>query len=66
MIVQLREVTKQLWNWKEGKAVVLCGANGNFCSGLDLSLAKKLSGSKVDLRSSRYIIMLRNISTTTI
>ena len=40
MMVQLRQCILQLEQWKEGKAVLLCGLGGNFCSGGDLQFAK--------------------------
>ncbi|KAJ3623003.1 hypothetical protein MTP99_019263 [Tenebrio molitor] len=40
MMVQLRKCVEELENWKEGKAVFLCGLGGNFCSGGDLVFAK--------------------------
>lgn len=45
MMVQFRQTIEKLEQWKEGKAVLLCGIGGNFCSGGDLSFAK-ISGTK--------------------
>ena len=36
MMIEFNEITKRLLQWKDGKAVVLIGANNQFCSGGDL------------------------------
>lgn len=43
MLVDMREVTKKLWDSKTTKAVILCGAGDAFCSGLDFGLATQLT-----------------------
>ncbi|XP_074032773.1 ethylmalonyl-CoA decarboxylase isoform X2 [Leptinotarsa decemlineata] len=40
MMLDLRTCLSELENWKEGKAVILCGEGSNFCSGGDLEFAK--------------------------
>ncbi|KAK9889051.1 hypothetical protein WA026_004331 [Henosepilachna vigintioctopunctata] len=41
MMIDLRNCIEELENWKEGKAVIIHGEGGNFCSGGDLDLARK-------------------------
>lgn len=36
MISQLTEVLDELYNWPEGRGVLICGHAGTFCSGSDL------------------------------
>nr|XP_039263882.1 ethylmalonyl-CoA decarboxylase-like [Styela clava] len=43
MLVEMRNVVKQLWKSKTTKAVVLCGKGDAFCSGLDFGLATQLT-----------------------
>ena len=42
MMVKLAEIIDKLETWKEGKALILHGVNGTFCSGADLSVAKAI------------------------
>ncbi|KAL3289673.1 hypothetical protein HHI36_023078 [Cryptolaemus montrouzieri] len=41
MMVDLKNCVEELEHWEEGKAVILCGEGGNFCSGGDLEMAKQ-------------------------
>lgn len=43
MMVKLAEVVDELEQWKHGKAVVLHGSEGSFCSGADLSIIKAIN-----------------------
>lgn len=36
MISQLTNVLDQLYDWPQGRGVLICGHNGTFCSGSDL------------------------------
>lgn len=40
MMVDFRKCVIELEHWKEGKAVILCGNDGFFCSGGDLDFAR--------------------------
>lgn len=40
MMVDFRKCLDELEEWKEGKAVLLCGLGQNFCSGGDLNFAR--------------------------
>lgn len=40
-MVELADAVEDLEKWKEGVALVLHGAGGNFCAGADLSLARE-------------------------
>ena len=43
MMVKLAEVVDQLEQWKNGKALILHGSEGSFCSGADLSVIKAIN-----------------------
>jgi len=43
MMSDLDEITDKLYQWTECKGAILYGTNGNFCSGGDLKLAKKMN-----------------------
>lgn len=43
MMVKLAEVVDELEQWQLGKAVVLHGSEGSFCSGADLSIVKAIN-----------------------
>lgn len=43
MMVKLAEVVDELEQWRHGKAVVLHGSEGSFCSGADLSVIKAIN-----------------------
>jgi len=45
MLVQFSDIVGELENWKDGRAVILRGAGGTFCSGGDLKMAKALVAS---------------------
>ncbi|XP_044256184.1 ethylmalonyl-CoA decarboxylase-like [Tribolium madens] len=55
MMVQLRQCVQKLEEWKEGKAVLLCGLGGNFCSGGDLEFAKASGTQKEALYMSNWM-----------
>ncbi|RWS31024.1 hypothetical protein B4U80_04509 [Leptotrombidium deliense] len=43
MMVQLRDVIIQLERWKQGKAVIIYGSEGSFCSGGDLNTVRQIA-----------------------
>ncbi|KAJ7377855.1 enoyl CoA hydratase domain-containing protein 1 [Desmophyllum pertusum] len=43
MMVKLAEVIDELEQWEHGKALVLHGCEGSFCSGADLSVVKAIN-----------------------
>ena len=43
MMVKLAEVVDQLEQWKNGRALILHGSEGSFCSGADLSVIKAIN-----------------------
>ncbi|CAG2117308.1 unnamed protein product [Medioppia subpectinata] len=45
MMAQLWEVLEELRLWPQGKSVVLCGADGFFCSGGDLTTVRRIADS---------------------
>lgn len=48
--MQLSEAVDSLESWERGVALILQGADGNFCSGADLSLAREHLTTGVDGR----------------
>lgn len=42
MMVKLAKIVDELEQWKDGKAVILTGENGTFCSGADLMVARRI------------------------
>ncbi|RWS23733.1 hypothetical protein B4U80_11466 [Leptotrombidium deliense] len=55
MMSQFSHVVDELKEWQKGKAVILYGSNGFFCSGMDLQLAKYL---KDDINKSKLMAVL--------
>ncbi|CAN2391114.1 methylmalonyl-CoA decarboxylase activity, partial [Pristimantis euphronides] len=43
MMLELEERISDLENWKEGKGLIVYGAEGTFCSGADLTTVKAIS-----------------------
>lgn len=43
MMVQLHDAVTELQDWKNGKAVILHGTDGFFCSGADLDMVKDIN-----------------------
>lgn len=43
MMVKLAEAVDELEQWQNGKALVLRGSEGSFCSGADLSVVKAIN-----------------------
>lgn len=41
MMVDLANHIDTLEKWKDGNALILCGANHTFCSGFDLLASKR-------------------------
>lgn len=46
MMVDFRKCVTELEQWKEGKALILCGNDGFFCSGGDLDFARATGSPK--------------------
>ncbi|XP_069463601.1 ethylmalonyl-CoA decarboxylase isoform X2 [Ambystoma mexicanum] len=46
MMVELLERVKELEDWKEGKGLIVHGAENTFCSGSDLNAVKAISSSE--------------------
>ncbi|XP_078346548.1 ethylmalonyl-CoA decarboxylase-like [Oculina patagonica] len=46
MMVKLAEVVDELERWQHGKALILHGCEGSFCSGADLSIVKTINTPK--------------------
>lgn len=46
MMVKLAEVVDELEQWQHGKALILHGCDGSFCSGADLSIVKTINTPK--------------------
>lgn len=42
-MVELEEKVSQLESWTEGKALIVRGAGGTFCSGSDLNAVRAIS-----------------------
>ncbi|XP_014245564.1 ethylmalonyl-CoA decarboxylase-like isoform X2 [Cimex lectularius] len=59
MILEFSEVISTLEKWKEGKALLIRGEGGNFCSGGDLDMVKLLD----DKEKAKYlpVIMTDNL-----
>ncbi|RWS16836.1 ethylmalonyl-CoA decarboxylase-like protein [Dinothrombium tinctorium] len=43
MMVQLRDTITQLEQWQQGKAVIIYGAEGSFCSGGDMNTVRQIT-----------------------
>ncbi|XP_032910301.1 ethylmalonyl-CoA decarboxylase isoform X1 [Catharus ustulatus] len=46
MMVELQERVTELENWKDGKGLIIHGAENTFCSGSDLNAVKEISNSQ--------------------
>jgi len=51
----LDQITDKLYQWTECKGAILYGADGNFCSGGDLKLAKQMNNSTNGYAMSVYM-----------
>jgi len=47
MIYDLRVAVESLYDWDDGKAVILHGTDHSFCSGADLSTVRAMSSPEV-------------------
>ena len=65
MMVQLAEVVDELETWNDGKAVIVHGTHGTFCSGADLSVAKAIQtpeeGGEMCALMQRTLMRLRRL-----
>lgn len=55
MVSDLEDIIVELEQWTECKAVLLYGADGNFCSGGDLNLMKKINTPEMGFAMSTYV-----------
>uniref|UniRef100_A0A8C8RJI6 Ethylmalonyl-CoA decarboxylase n=1 Tax=Pelusios castaneus TaxID=367368 RepID=A0A8C8RJI6_9SAUR len=46
MMLELQETVTELENWKNGKGLIICGAENTFCSGSDLNAVRAISSPK--------------------
>lgn len=53
MMLELQEKVTELENWKEGKGLIIRGAENTFCSGSDLNVVKALSSMQVSNDKAR-------------
>jgi len=51
----LEEITEKLSQWTDCKGAIVYGADGNFCSGGDLNMAKKINNSYYGYAMNIYI-----------
>ena len=54
-MAELRNVVDDLANWKSGKAILLHGAGGTFCSGGNLKFMKKVFNPTDGYKMSRFM-----------
>lgn len=54
-MVDFRDCVEELEKWQEGKAVILCGRYGNFCSGGDLDFARSTGTPEAGARMSTWM-----------
>lgn len=54
-MVDFRNCVLELENWREGKAVILCGDGGNFSSGGDLDFARATGTPEEGFKMSFYM-----------
>lgn len=50
-MVELQERVTELENWKDGKGLIIHGAENTFCSGSDLNAVKEISNSQASLNT---------------
>ncbi|KAE9544038.1 hypothetical protein AGLY_001727 [Aphis glycines] len=55
MMSDLEEITEKLSQWTDCKGAIVYGAGGNFCSGGDLNMAKKINNSYYGYAMNIYI-----------
>lgn len=55
MMRQLRECVNKLDVWEHGKALIIRGANGDFCTGGDLHFVNKIADPKLGCRMSIFM-----------
>ncbi|XP_022174078.1 ethylmalonyl-CoA decarboxylase-like [Myzus persicae] len=55
MMSDLDEITDKLYQWTECKGAIVYGTGGNFCSGGDLKMAKKMNNEKNGYAMSVYM-----------
>lgn len=55
MMIDLDEVVDKLEQYTECKGAILYGANGSFCSGGDLNVAKQMSDQKVGFAMATHM-----------
>ncbi|XP_060847193.1 ethylmalonyl-CoA decarboxylase-like isoform X2 [Rhopalosiphum padi] len=55
MMLDLDEITEKLSQWTDCKGAIMYGADGNFCSGGDLKMAKKINNAFYGYAMSIYV-----------
>ncbi|XP_006266303.1 ethylmalonyl-CoA decarboxylase isoform X2 [Alligator mississippiensis] len=55
MMLELQEKVTELENWKEGKGLIIRGAENTFCSGSDLNVVKALSSMQDGVNTCMFI-----------
>ncbi|XP_050530334.1 ethylmalonyl-CoA decarboxylase-like isoform X2 [Daktulosphaira vitifoliae] len=55
MMIDLEKIVDELESWNECKGAILYGADGNFCSGGDLNMAKKANTAKDGYAMGTYM-----------
>ncbi|XP_026819699.1 ethylmalonyl-CoA decarboxylase-like [Rhopalosiphum maidis] len=55
MMLDLDEITEKLSQWTDCKGAIIYGADGNFCSGGDLKVAKKMNNAFYGYAMSVYV-----------
>jgi ethylmalonyl-CoA/methylmalonyl-CoA decarboxylase len=70
MILRLADHVAELSTWKEGRAVILRGANGDFCTGADLNFVQKIAtpvlGSKMSIFMGSVLAKLHQLPLITV
>ncbi|XP_076805928.1 ethylmalonyl-CoA decarboxylase-like [Clavelina lepadiformis] len=55
MMVSLKKAVEKLSSWKNGKALILYGANHQFCSGADLNTVRRFSSKQEGEKMCMYM-----------
>lgn len=55
MMAEFEKVTQRLEQWSSGKAVILSGHGGDFCTGVDLDLVRNILHSEGGQKMSSYL-----------
>uniref|UniRef100_A0A914USV6 Ethylmalonyl-CoA decarboxylase n=1 Tax=Plectus sambesii TaxID=2011161 RepID=A0A914USV6_9BILA len=70
MILQLADHVAELSKWKDGRAVIIRGANGDFCTGADLNFVQKIAtpvlGAKMSIFMGSVLAKLHQLPLITV